>query len=623
MKLTILFILISFSVFSQVPSMGGKLSVPEQSTACGDALLYYDGYFYHTISVTNGAGIPQCWLAENLRTPNYYHTYPAGNDSTWGSTSNYGYLYPTGISLNADNFDPYHRDRGQCPEGYAVPSLFDFFRLTTGLGGSISNASSAWTELKLTENISDGASGKYWTSYAPYYNADVRVFTFDDSSVSTANVEYSSNYAGIRCIKDVKEVPDASTLYIGSITSDGATVYCNASSDNGYSITQRGVCYSSSTVNPQPVSEPSQNNGTGTGSFSITLSGLSVATTYYVRAYARNAGGDGIGVVLSFTTGSSTASLLTNEISNIGLTTATGGGNVVTDNGATVTARGVCWNTTGMPVVSDSHTTDGSGTGSFTSSLTSLSASTTYYVRSYATNANGTEYGNQVMFTTTTPGVPTIELNSISGITPAESSVSSTITGDGGATVTARGVCWNTSGSPTISNSHTTDGGGTGSFSSDITGLTQGTLYYVRSYATNSSGTGYSSNSNFTTQSTVACDAGQNYNGGQTFPTIINVTLGSGTGTVNLDFNAYNVPDKFIVVFDGNEVINTGYRGLTSWQDALDAELTNRGFSTETITSPGSGTTSFNKTTTSTYATVYVYAPLPTTLWNFTLYCPQ
>jgi uncharacterized protein (TIGR02145 family) len=81
--------------------------------------------------------------------------------------------------------------------------------------------------------------------------------------------------------------------------------------------------------------------------------------------------------------------------------TASSGGNITDNGGSTVTARGVVWNTTGTPTISDSKTTDGSGTGSYVSNLTSLSPSTTYYVRAYATNNTGTAYGNQQTFTTT------------------------------------------------------------------------------------------------------------------------------------------------------------------------------------------------------------------------------
>ncbi len=90
----------------------------------------------------------------------------------------------------------------------------------------------------------------------------------------------------------------------------------------------------------------------------------------------------------------------TAEISNIGETTATGGGNVISECGSAVTARGVCWSTTTSPTITDPNTSDGTGTGIFTSSLTGLNEHTTYYVRAYATNGAGTSYGNEVSFTT-------------------------------------------------------------------------------------------------------------------------------------------------------------------------------------------------------------------------------
>ena len=80
-------------------------------------------------------------------------------------------------------------------------------------------------------------------------------------------------------------------------------------------------------------------------------------------------------------------------------TTAACGGNVVSDGGATVTARGVCWSTSAGPTLSNSFTSDGSGNGTFSSSLTGLTSGTKYYVRAYATNSYGTAYGNEISFT--------------------------------------------------------------------------------------------------------------------------------------------------------------------------------------------------------------------------------
>ena len=85
---------------------------------------------------------------------------------------------------------------------------------------------------------------------------------------------------------------------------------------------------------------------------------------------------------------------------SITATTAISGGNITDDGGASITARGVCWSTTSNPTFSDSHTSDGTGTGIFTSNLTGLSRNKKYFVRAYATNSSGTAYGQEESFTT-------------------------------------------------------------------------------------------------------------------------------------------------------------------------------------------------------------------------------
>src|ERR1035437_587115 len=93
------------------------------------------------------------------------------------------------------------------------------------------------------------------------------------------------------------------------------------------------------------------------------------------------------------------ATITTTAASAITATTATSGGNITSDGGSTITARGVCWNTSAGPTVANSKTIDGTGTGVFASSVTGLTAGT-YYIRAYATNSAGTAYGNEIIFTT-------------------------------------------------------------------------------------------------------------------------------------------------------------------------------------------------------------------------------
>ena len=70
-----------------------------------------------------------------------------------------------------------------------------------------------------------------------------------------------------------------------------------------------------------------------------------------------------------------------------------------------MTARGVCWSTSENPTTTDDRTQEGTGTGSFTTNITGLAANTTYHVRAYATNSEGTSYGGDVVFTTNAPSV--------------------------------------------------------------------------------------------------------------------------------------------------------------------------------------------------------------------------
>lgn len=120
----------------------------------------------------------------------------------------------------------------------------------------------------------------------------------------------------------------------------------------------------------------------------------------------------------------------------------------------------------------------------------------------------------------------------------------------------------------------------------------------------------------------IACGAASSYSGGFAYPSVETIDLGSATGVVTLDFQAYTAPDKFIVEFDGVEVINTGYRGGSFEQNALNNALISMGEPTETIQGIGVGSATFTKTTATTTATVKVYAPLSGTAWYYTLGCP-
>jgi len=220
-----------------------------------------------------------------------------------------------------------------------------------------------------------------------------------------------------------------------------------------------------------------------------------------------------IGSILSITSckKATLPAVTTAGVIDITQTSAYSGGQVTSDGNAKVTARGVCWNTSENPTITNSKTSDSTGTGLFTSHLTQLAPNTFYYVKAYATNSEGTVYGNQVTFTTDEVAIATLTTTGLKSVSLTSAGSGGEISNDGGVPVTERGVCWNTSGSPTISDSHSSDGTGSGFFSSTLTELTISTTYYVKAYAINSIGTGYGNELSFTQMEPVADNDGNIY----------------------------------------------------------------------------------------------------------------
>ncbi|MEY1639586.1 FISUMP domain-containing protein [Tenuifilum osseticum] len=304
-------------------------------------------------------------------------------------------------------------------------------------------------------------------------------------------------------VKTLDGQPTITTAEITDITSTSAVSGGSITSDGGAPITARGVVWSTSQNPTIETNLGVTSNGTGIGTFTSSLTSLQPGTVYYVRAYATNSVGTVYGNQQTFTTHDGLPVLTTAAVTSITATTATSGGNITSDGGFDITARGVVWSASENPTTTSNLgvTSDGAGTGSYTSSLTNLQPGTVYYVRAYATNSVGTAYGNQLSFTTQ-DGVIALTTTEVTSITPTSAVSGGSITSDGGAPITARGIVWSTTENPTTSSNlgMTTDGTGTGNFSSNLTNLQPGTVYYVRAYATNSVGTIYGNQQTFTTQ---------------------------------------------------------------------------------------------------------------------------
>lgn len=179
----------------------------------------------------------------------------------------------------------------------------------------------------------------------------------------------------------------------------------------------------------------------------------------------------------------------TSSISEIQTSSATSGGTVVSDGGAPLLSRGVCWNTSPNPSVLNDHTVNGSSMGSFTSTMTSLQPNTPYYVRAYATTSFGTGYGEEEIFTTIA-ALPQVATKAATNITENSATLHATLLSDGGSEILQRGFYWcEGDREPTASDTKEVVGGTLGSYSKELSGLQPGTIYSFKSFATNSAGT--------------------------------------------------------------------------------------------------------------------------------------
>ncbi|MFZ4571138.1 MAG: BACON domain-containing protein [Bacteroidales bacterium] len=339
----------------------------------------------HTVDVdaTNHAGIR--WY--ELRKTSPATTWTVRQQSTYAPDVHSRWM--GSIMLNGS---------GKIGVGYSISSstIYPGIRYC---GQSASAYASASSVLDLPEEIihtGTVAQTSYnrWGDYAllSVDPADDQTFWFTTEYVKTGGSNKGSKIASFK----FGNSPTVTTLNATSVT--GTSAIINGSvNPNGLATTYyfewgTSVSYGTTTTTT------SAGSGTSTLAVNANLTSLTLGITYHFRLVATNSDGVSYGGDLSFTTGA--ASVTTTAATAIGQNTATAGGNVITDGGFPVSARGTCWSTASNPVITDSHTTDGAGLGVFTSSLNGLSASTTYHMRAYATNAGGTYYGADLTFTT-------------------------------------------------------------------------------------------------------------------------------------------------------------------------------------------------------------------------------
>ncbi|MCR4738224.1 MAG: hypothetical protein K5846_08720, partial [Bacteroidales bacterium] len=427
------------------------------SFTCGSTLTDIDGNEYATLLLGS-----QCWMKQNLRTTHFAD----GTEIALGNTSSdfnspfryapgsesaevlnaYGYLYNWAAAMHGGTSSSANPSgvQGVCPDGWHLPSDAEWTQLTNFVASNNANVCGG----NPTHIAKALASTEMWGNWG---TCSVNCLMCTDPS--------SNNSTGF------------SALPSGTWNSDGAVGHGTSGYTNyGHTIFRTATEY--------------ENN------YAAWVREFYNEYAYVGRTAIAKTTGQSVRCLLDCATGHSykpTVSAVT-FTDTVG-TAISMSASVSSDGGAAVTERGVCWGTASQPTISSNHTADsGTGIGDFTVTGT-LTPGTTYYVRAYATNSEGTAYGAEMTFVM--PNLPTVTTTAVTDITAHTATTGGNVTADGGSAVTARGVCWNTSNNPTIDNDTTLNGNGTGSFVASIKNLTPGETYYVRAYATNAISTAY------------------------------------------------------------------------------------------------------------------------------------
>ena len=597
----------------------------------------YDNNTYNTVQIGD-----QCWMKENLRTTHYADgtAIPAGttiyyiaayrfapnNDES--NVATYGYLYNWYAVMHGAASSSANPSgvQGICPAGWHMPSDAEWTQLTTyvhdnGYQCADCNASNLWTNVDciakalavqtgwcsysndacavgydLSTNNATGFGvlpagfycGTYYYGFSAYHWSTTQNNN-DNSTAYSRTLDYCRDYVyryyhykyeghSVRCVRGaVIMLPTVTTDSVSAVTDTTATCGGTVTTDGNTAVTMRGVCWN--TLPDPTVNDSHTVDGTGSGVFNSSMTGLVSGTIYYVRAYAMNSVGTAYGALRTFTT---KILVTTSSVSGVTATTAVCGGTVTSAGNADVTMRGVCWDTLPNPTLNGSHTEDGTGVGVFTSNIPGLTAGTTYYVRAYATNSAGTVFGDEIIFSTADT-TPTVTTKAISILSETTALSGGNITFDGGAAVTMCGICWDTLPNPTVSGIHTTDSASMGNFTSSMMNLTPSTTYYVRAYATNSVGTTYGEEISFKTYISCPGTATVTDHEGNVYNTVLignqcwtrenmRCTTSPSTGTTILEYPAsyYSYTGKKAYYVNGDPANTATYGLLYNWAAAVD-----------------------------------------------------
>lgn len=278
-----------------------------------------------------------------------------------------------------------------------------------------------------------------------------------------------------------------------------ATLHGEVFDDGGGHIMERGFIMSLS-PNPSLSDMKFVSSQSIVGPLKTIVTDLIENTIYYYRSFAKNEKGYSLGNVQSFMTMDiKFPEIFTLPVTNILFTSANFEAEVKYDGGVPILERGFCFSTQPNPTIQDNKYLILGELGVYKLVMTELQPGTLYYVRSFAKNRKGLQYGNQVSFTMVAYTPPTVMTQDTGPLTTRSAQANGQVTDEGNTPVTERGFCFGQNRNPSVNDRKVDLGSGLGGFSYNFSGLSEGTTYYVRAYAINKKGIFYGEERSFRT----------------------------------------------------------------------------------------------------------------------------
>ena len=288
----------------------------------------------------------------------------------------------------------------------------------------------------------------------------------------------------ILAIADANDLTDISANISGTITPPT----CEDT------VTSQGFVYSKTTL-PKIDDFVIEEAGTN---ISTTISNLEQNTTYFVRTFFENPTGVYYSNQVSFKTLVGDANVNISDAYQIRANSASVDVSISNLGGGSVLEKGIVFGVDLNPTINDNKIDYSSTELSFTIDMSDLTQDVTYYVKGFVTNEIGTFYSDEISFITEN-GIASVQIDDIYTVTTEGANIDSRILSDGGSEITERGVVWSLSPNPTIVDNKSVSSDSEDTFSNVLSNLNHLTNHYVRSYVTNSIGTYYSADTEFTT----------------------------------------------------------------------------------------------------------------------------